>query len=84
MEVLYMIWSLIVGGLIGWLAGIILGRDVPGGVIGNIVAGLVGSWLGTTLLSDFGPSLGGMAIIPSLIGAVLIILIFSWIARKMG
>lgn len=24
------IWYLIIGGLLGWLAGVILGKDVPG------------------------------------------------------
>ncbi len=33
-----MIWSLIVGGILGWLASLITGKDVPGGVIGNIIA----------------------------------------------
>lgn len=40
-----MIWSLIVGGLLGWFASLITGRDVPGGVIGNIIAGIIGSGL---------------------------------------
>ena len=28
---------LIVGGLIGWVAGMIMGKDIPGGIIGNII-----------------------------------------------
>jgi len=40
------IWTLIVGGIIEWLAGLLTGRDVPGGIIGNIIAGFIGSWLG--------------------------------------
>lgn len=40
-----MIWSLIVGGILGWLASLITGKDVPGGVIGNIIAGIIGSGL---------------------------------------
>ena len=35
-----LLWVLIVGGLIGWLSGNLIGRDVPGGVLGNIIAGL--------------------------------------------
>ncbi len=45
-----MIWSLIVGGILGWLASLITGRDVPGGVIGNIIAGIIGSWIGGNYL----------------------------------
>lgn len=45
-----MIWSLIVGGILGWLASLITGRDVPCGVIGNIIAGIIGSWIGGNYL----------------------------------
>ncbi|WP_373792555.1 GlsB/YeaQ/YmgE family stress response membrane protein, partial [Jeotgalibaca porci] len=31
-----LIWSLIVGGVLGAIAGAIMGKDVPGGIIGNI------------------------------------------------
>ena len=37
------IWSLIIGGLIGWAAGAITGKGVPFGIIGNIIAGFIGS-----------------------------------------
>ena len=72
-----LIWTLIVGGIIGWFAGLILGRDVPGGVIGNIIAGIVGAWLGSLILGEWGPELGGFFIIPALIGAVIVVLILS-------
>lgn len=39
------IWSLIVGGVLGAVAGMILGKDVPGGIIGNIIVGFIGSWI---------------------------------------
>ncbi|WP_025728790.1 GlsB/YeaQ/YmgE family stress response membrane protein [Atopobacter phocae] len=79
-----MIWSLIVGGLIGWGAGAILGKDIPGGIIGNIIAGMLGSWVGGYFFKDFGPIIGGYAVIPSLIGAILIIMIASFILKKMN
>lgn len=46
------IWSLIIGGLIGWAAGAITGKGVPFGIIGNIIAGFVGASLGTAILGD--------------------------------
>lgn len=64
---------LIVGGLIGWFAGLLLGRNVRGGILGNIIAGIIGSWLGTYLLGEWGPSLGGFYLLPSLIGAIIFV-----------
>lgn len=75
---------LIVGGIIGWLASLITGRDVPGGIIGNIIAGFVGAWLGGLILGDWGPVIGGFAIIPAIIGSIILVLIVSFIMRKMG
>ncbi|WP_085507625.1 GlsB/YeaQ/YmgE family stress response membrane protein [Thalassobacillus devorans] len=72
---------LIVGGLVGWLAGVILGRDVPFGIVGNIIAGIIGAWIGGALLGSWGPSLAGMAIIPALIGALIFVFIISVIMK---
>ena len=78
------LWSLIVGGLIGWAAGAMLGRDVPGGVIGNIIAGFIGAWIGSALLGRWGPVMGGFAIIPAIIGAVILVFVVSMVMRSMG
>lgn len=76
------IWMLIVGGVIGWLGGLIASRDIPGGIIGNIIAGLIGSWLGTLILGHWGPEVGRIFIIPAIIGAVILVFILSFIFRS--
>ena len=48
-----LLFMLIVGGLI--IAGMIMGKDIPGGIIGNIIAGLIGSAVGSKLLGTWGP-----------------------------
>lgn len=75
------LWTLIVGGILGWFAGMIIGRDIPGGVIGNIIAGLIGGWLGSNLLGAWGPEIGGFFIVPTLIGAIIVILAVSFILK---
>ena len=74
-----MIWSLIVGAIIGAIAGVVTNKGESMGWISNIIAGLVGSAIGQGLLGHWGPSLAGMAIIPSIIGAVILVLIISMI-----
>ncbi|MNE60027.1 Transglycosylase associated protein [compost metagenome] len=78
------LWSLIIGGIIGWLAGLIMGRDIPGGVIGNIIAGFIGAWLGSLILGNWGPEIGDFYIIPALIGAVVLVFIVSLLLRSFG
>ncbi len=80
------LWICIVGAVIGLIAGAITSRDIPLGCIGNILAGIIGSWLGDWIfglfgLSNFGPQLAGMNLIPALLGAILFVVIFSAIFR---
>jgi uncharacterized membrane protein YeaQ/YmgE (transglycosylase-associated protein family) len=47
---------LVVGGILGWLASIVMRTDAQQGIILNIVVGIIGALLGSFLL---GPLLGG-------------------------
>lgn len=78
-----LIWSLIVGGIIGAAAGSITNKSSSMGIIANVIAGLVGSAIGQSLLGTWGLIIGGMAIIPSLIGAIILVLIVSFFAKKL-
>ena len=77
-----LLWSLIIGAVIGAIAGAITGKGNSMGWIANIVAGLVGSALGQALLGSWGPSLAGMALVPSIIGAIILVLIVSFFLAR--
>mgnify|MGYP000632929207 FL=1 len=77
-----MLWSIIVGGFIGFIAGSITKKCGSMGVITNVVAGLVGSAVGRSLLGTWGPSLAGMALLPSIIGAVIVVAVVSFFVGK--
>ena len=77
-----MIWSCIIGGLIGFLAGIITKKRGSMGIIAKVVAGLLGSSVGQAIFGTWGPSLAGMALIPSVIGAVIVIAVVSFFFGK--
>ncbi len=79
---MYWIWTLIVGAIIGVIAGAITNKGESMGWIANILAGLVGSSVGQALFGTWGPSLGGMAVIPSILGAVIVVLVVSFIVAK--
>lgn len=77
-----MLWSIIVGGLVGLIAGAITKKGGSMGIIANIFAGLIGSSVGQSLLGSWGPSLAGMAIIPSIVGAVIVVAVVSFLFSK--
>ncbi|MFC3927216.1 GlsB/YeaQ/YmgE family stress response membrane protein [Streptococcus caprae] len=78
-----MLWSIIVGALIGVVAGAITKKGGSMGWIANILAGLVGSSVGQSLFGTWGPSLAGMALIPSIIGAVIVVVVVSYVLSRL-
>ncbi len=76
------IWSLIVGAIIGVIAGAITNKGKSMGWIANIIAGLVGSSIGQAIFGSWGPSLAGMALIPSIIGAVILVAVVSFFFNR--
>ena len=77
-----MIWSIIVGGFIGFIAGGITKKGGAMGIIANINAGLVGTSVGQALFGSWGPKLAGMALVPSILGAVIVIAVVSFFFGK--
>ncbi|MDN6967376.1 GlsB/YeaQ/YmgE family stress response membrane protein [Oenococcus sp. UCMA 17063] len=81
---MHLLWTLIVGAIIGAIAGALTSKGQAMGWIANIVAGLVGSWVGESLLGTWGPTMSGIAIIPSLIGAIIVVAIVAWLMARMN
>ncbi|EOI6006991.1 TPA: GlsB/YeaQ/YmgE family stress response membrane protein [Enterococcus faecium] len=82
---MHWLWVLIVGAIIGLIAGAITNKGGSMEWIANIVAGLVGSAIGQALLGSWGPQLAGMALIPSIIGAIIVVAVVSFfLGRSRG
>ena len=77
-----MIWSIIVGGLIGLVAGSLTKKRGSMGIVANVLAGLVGSSVGQHFLGTWGPRLADMALIPSVLVAVSFIAVVSALLDK--
>ena len=74
--------SLIIGGIVGWLASMVMKTDAQMGWIANVRVGVVGSMLGFWIAGALGmaPAGGIMRFVISIVGAVLLI----FILRKLG
>ena len=69
------IW-LIIGGVIGWVASLIMKTDAQMGLIGNVVVGIVGAALGGWLAGVLGIAAGGaMTYVVAVVGAAILIAI---------
>lgn len=79
--------AIIVGGIAGWLASMVMNRDASMGIFWNVIVGIVGSVIGNALAGPlFGVSgtiqqfsLTGLII--ALVGAVVLLAIVNLIQR---
>jgi uncharacterized membrane protein YeaQ/YmgE (transglycosylase-associated protein family) len=69
--------SLIIGGIVGWLASIVMKTNAQMGMIANVLVGIVGSALGFWLAGMLGiaPSGGILRFVVAVAGAALLIVI---------
>ncbi len=72
-----LLMTLLVAGVVGWAADMLVPGKLPGGWIGAVLAGLAGGWLGQLLfawlrLPGLGLSIAGVELIPAFVGAVVI------------
>ena len=76
------IWALIVGGIVGWLASIVMKTNAQMGMIANILVGIAGSAIGFWAAGMLGlaPTGGIVRFIVAIIGAALLI----FILQKLG
>jgi uncharacterized membrane protein YeaQ/YmgE (transglycosylase-associated protein family) len=82
------IWFIIMGGVIGWLASLMMRRDASMGVLLNIIVGVLGSFIGNSVLSFItgGGTIGAWppdwsGVVGALLGAVILLGIVNLVQR---
>jgi uncharacterized membrane protein YeaQ/YmgE (transglycosylase-associated protein family) len=69
------IW-LVIGGVIGWLASILMKTNAQMGIIANVIVGIIGAALGGWLAGVLGiATAGAMTYVVAVVGAALLIAI---------
>jgi len=74
------IW-LVIGGIAGWLAGLLM-RGGSFGIVGNVLVGIIGAAIAGFLLPRLGIVIGGgvvAAIVNAVIGACILLLVLRLI-----
>ncbi len=83
----FIIW-IIVGGILGWIASLVMGTDAQQGILLNIIVGIIGALLAGWLLSPlFGVNTINQgnfsfpALLVSLLGAIILLAIVNVFRR---
>ncbi|MCX2678359.1 GlsB/YeaQ/YmgE family stress response membrane protein [Galbibacter sp. EGI 63066] len=77
------IWFIVIGGVAGWLAGLLFkgsGFGILGNIIVGILGGFVGGWLAGLLEINFGGLLGQLLVAAG--GAIVLLWVVSLFKRK--
>lgn len=81
-----LIITLILAGVIGWIASLIMHTDAQMGIVGNVIAGLVGGLIGNLLLgwlAPASPTNNGLSLVGIAVGVVgACIAIWLWQALR--
>lgn len=79
------IFWLIIGGLAGWIASMIMGRNAQMGIVANIVVGIVGAVIGGFIVGLFGsdPNANWLwSLIVATLGAVILLWIVNLFTKN--
>jgi uncharacterized membrane protein YeaQ/YmgE (transglycosylase-associated protein family) len=73
---------IIIGGLAGWIAGIILGWRH--GILTNLIVGIAGSWIGSELaaMSNFAVTNSLMQFLAALVGSIILLALWRALSAR--
>lgn len=79
---------LLIAAMVGLIADALAPGALPGGWLACILAGVVGALLGSGLLNLLdlppGPLVAGVAVVPSLAGAILTVWLYSYLSSRLA
>ncbi len=81
MEILTFILYLLVAAVCAGIAEYMVPGSIPGGFLVSAVVGVIGAWIGTSLMGSLGPALGGVPLLPAILGSALLIFLIALVTR---
>jgi uncharacterized membrane protein YeaQ/YmgE (transglycosylase-associated protein family) len=83
MDLLSIVLWIVLGGLAGWIASIIMGRNAQMGILANIIVGIIGAFLGGLLMNLIGTSgvtgFNIWSLLVAILGAVILLFIVGMV-----
>jgi len=78
--------ALVVGGVAGWLASLVMNRDASMGIFWNIVVGIIGSLIGNLIGRQFGivgsiQEFSVIGLVVAVVGAIILLGIVNLVQR---
>lgn len=69
------------GGLAGWLASKVVGKDAQMGLVANVVVGIIGAFIGGLVLPNDADRFDFGSFVAAVIGAIILLLVVNLFTR---
>jgi uncharacterized membrane protein YeaQ/YmgE (transglycosylase-associated protein family) len=79
----FILW-LVIGGIVGWLASMVMRTDAQQGIVLNVIVGIVGAFIGGLIFSGGSINSNGLSLytfLTSLVGAIVLLAIVNLVRR---
>lgn len=77
----FLLW-LVFGGLAGWIASMIVGKNAQMGVLANIVVGIIGAFIGGLLLPNDADRFDIGSFLAAIVGAVILLVLVNLVTGR--
>jgi uncharacterized membrane protein YeaQ/YmgE (transglycosylase-associated protein family) len=73
MGIISFLLFIVVAAVCAWIADAFVPGRIPGGFLAAAIVGAIGGWLGSSLFGNFGPSLAGVSLLPTILGSAVLV-----------
>jgi len=81
MDLVGILLFVVIAGVCGAIGEGVAGGKVGPGFLGSFIVGLIGAWIGGMLI-QIGPVVAGVAIIPAIIGSILLVAVLKLLTGR--
>lgn len=78
----YVVTWVVFGGLAGWIASIIVGKDSQLGVVGNVAVGIIGAFIGGLLFPNDADRFDFGSFVAAVLGAIILLLVVTAVTKN--
>lgn len=78
----YVVCWIVFGGLAGWIASLIVGKDGQLGFVGNVAVGIIGAFIGGLLFPNDADTFDFGSFLAAVLGAIILLLVVTAVTKN--
>lgn len=78
----YVVCWIVFGGLAGWIASLVVGKDSQLGMVGNVIVGIIGAFIGGLLFPNDADTFDFGSFLAAVLGAIILLLVVTAVTKN--